>query len=211
MENQTKSNQTVSPGKPATHPLLNDPGSWKNKKFIHQAYNLSIMQIAGIVLLLIGMLTLITIGIYECSANGGQSVSSLIAIGFFIIMLGILFVFPDMIKSGKTDETSTMRVVTYMIVSVFVFMCVKLGWDCKTFKDFQIDRTWAYILGIALGSKAAQTFGEGKTVDPGVGIPAGQSPNPGLNPGPSTQSGGLIHGATDFSVSPPSTRPSNIK
>lgn len=88
------------------------------------------------------------------------------AVGLFFILLGMALVFPDMLQDD-TKSISTMRVVVFMIVSVFVIIAVKLGWQSANFDDFRIDRTWVYILGLALGSKVFQSFSEGMA-DPGT-------------------------------------------
>lgn len=112
-------------------------------------------------MVMLGVLTLLIIAIAAfLSESPDGKMSSLIAIGFFFIMLGLAFFYPDMLRSETKDTISTMRVVVYMIVSVFVFLSVKIGWSAEGFRDFVLDRTWAWILAITLGSKAIQSLGE---------------------------------------------------
>jgi len=47
-----------------------------------------------------------------------------------------------------------------MIVSVFVFLCVKQFWQLDNVSDFKLDSTWGYVITAALGSKAVQSIGE---------------------------------------------------
>jgi hypothetical protein len=75
-------------------------------------------------------------------------------------MISMALLFPDMLKGADKSTTSTMRVAVFMIVSVFVVLCVKVYWSCDAIEKFRLDRTWAYVLGVALGSKAVQSFGE---------------------------------------------------
>ena len=53
-----------------------------------------------------------------------------------------------------------MRVVVVAVTMVFSVIHLKIGWNAGSFKDFQIDQTWAYILVLAFGSKVFQKFGE---------------------------------------------------
>ena len=53
-----------------------------------------------------------------------------------------------------------MRIIVFVVVMVFAIVHLRIGWTAGTFKDFQIDQTWVYILGLAFGSKAFQRFTE---------------------------------------------------
>lgn len=86
------------------------------------------------------------------------------AVSFLLIMLGMCFYFPTLLEESA-GQVSTMRVAVLAVVMVFAFLYVKIGWNAGTFEEFTIDRTWVYILGIALGSKAIQRFGEDETTD----------------------------------------------
>lgn len=81
------------------------------------------------------------------------------ACSFFFIMLGVAFCFPEMLQD-ETKALSTMRVVVFMVVSVFCIITVKLGWTMSSFEQFTIDKAWIYILGLAFGSKVFQSFSE---------------------------------------------------
>jgi hypothetical protein len=74
-------------------------------------------------------------------------------------MIGMCFYFPSLLEESK-GEVSTMRVVVFAVVMVFVFIYVKIGWNAGLFEEFKIDSTWVYILGLAFGSKAIQKFAE---------------------------------------------------
>jgi hypothetical protein len=180
------------------------------RKLINQPSPLSFSQIFGAFLLAIGTLTLLIMVVIQWFSTqpGEKDNSALIAMGFFLIMLGIAFFFPDMLKSGKNDITSTMRVATYMIVSVFVFLVVKVGWNCTSMNNFTLDKTWAYLVGIALGSKALQSFSENgifNSKDAGV---ASQPINT-----PLAASGDLsvpLHPQTNINTPPPNNAPNYI-
>lgn len=128
-----------------------------SRKLINQYNRIAILQIIGACLLLGGIATLLFTAFYEQLID--EITGSIPAIGFLIIMLGIALLFPDMLR-GSTKSISSMRVAVLMVVSVFVVMVIKAGWNSTSLKDIEIDNTWAYIIGIALGSKAAQTVVE---------------------------------------------------
>jgi hypothetical protein len=73
-----------------------------------------------------------------------------------------------MIQDGTLTEdgkpsTSTMRVVVLFVVSMFLVLTVKAGWHANALSELQIDQSWAWILGVVLGGKAVQSFGENST------------------------------------------------
>jgi hypothetical protein len=71
-------------------------------------------------------------------------------------MMGIVLLFPDMLKDGD-KSLSTMRVAVFMIVSVFSILCIKSFWDAGIQK---LDGSWAAVIIAALGGKAIQSLGE---------------------------------------------------
>lgn len=109
-----------------------------------------------IVLGVVGFVTAVVLELIPVTAD--YTPGALPAVSFFLIMLGMAFVFPDMLQDG--NNLSTMRVIVYMVVSVFVIVAVKIGWEAENFDDFKMDRTWVYILGLAFGSKVFQSFSE---------------------------------------------------
>ena len=84
---------------------------------------------------------------------------SMPAISMFVLMLSMIFYFPDLLED-QNGGISTMRVVVLMTVSVFVITTVKLGWSVSSLLEFRIDKSWIYILGLAFGAKAVQRFAE---------------------------------------------------
>ena len=81
---------------------------------------------------------------------------------FVFLLLGSAFVLPGLLREKSNDDQSysTMRFVVLAIVLVFSAITIKIGWQTSSFEDFKIDSTWVYILGLAFGSKVAQTFNE---------------------------------------------------
>ncbi len=127
------------------------------RKFAPHGGKLTILQIIGIILIFLGIVFVGIASIYYNKEIGNMG--SMAAFGFFQLMLGMTFFFPDLLKGGE-NQISSMRVVIYMVVSVFVIITVKIGWGIKDLKNFDIPDSWVYILGIALGGKTIQSFSE---------------------------------------------------
>ena len=96
--------------------------------------------------------------------KNAESIDSgeVVAVSMLFIMLGLAFFLPQLLAVSNGQDYSTMRVVVFIIVAVFVITAVKIGWNAETFDDFTIDRSWLYILGLAFGSKVFQSFAEEK-------------------------------------------------
>ncbi len=123
----------------------------------------TVLQMVGIVVLCIGVMIFIGICFASFLGRDISKENYVAAFAFFMIMLSMAFIFPNMLKGGKNDTTSTMRVSVYMIISVFVFLCVKYGWGVNSFGEMQLDDNWTYIIIAALGGKAAQSFSENRS------------------------------------------------
>ena len=83
-----------------------------------------------------------------------------VAFGFFLIMLGMPFFFPDLLQGS--NGSTPMRIVVFMIVSVFAIITIKLGWSIERLSEFSIDKSWIYIIIAALGGQVTQDFIERK-------------------------------------------------
>jgi hypothetical protein len=116
-------------------------------------------QTFGKGIIYIGVAGLIIAVIMSFTIYSGIDKGAVPAVSFLLIMIGMCFCFPTLLEESP-GQVSTMRVVVFSVVMVFVLVYVKIGWNAGTFDEFTIDRTWVYILGIALGSKAIQRFGE---------------------------------------------------
>ena len=116
-----------------------------------------------------------------------QPTGDLVAVLFFLIIVGLVFYFPKLIydagdpiqppagggggqsNAGQSQTTnpvaptqapapSTMRVAVLIIVSVFALLALKNGWNQTEIPE--LDSHWMWLLGVALGAKAAQSFAE---------------------------------------------------
>lgn len=158
----------------------------KQRRFINQPQKMTISQIFGAIILFSGILVMSIPLLIDAFTKVSIDRSAIAAIGFLKIMLGLALFYPEMLE-GPRQAISSMRVTVYMIISVFVFLTVKIGWTVGSFADFKLDETWAYILAIALGGKAIQSLGENNWL--GKRTPPGDGPGPnaginGANPGP---------------------------
>jgi hypothetical protein len=95
-------------------------------------------------------------------AIGGTIPGEVPAISLFLVIVGLVFYLPDLLKDD-THATSTMRVVVLMITSVFVILTLKAGWTTNNLSDLKIDSSWAWVLAAALGGKVLQSFSESWT------------------------------------------------
>lgn len=114
---------------------------------------------AGKYLITAGVAGLILAAILSFTIYSGVDKGAIPAVSFLFVMIGMCFYFPSLLEESK-GEVSTMRVVVFAVVMVFVFIYVKIGWNAGLFEEFKIDSTWVYILGLAFGSKAIQKFAE---------------------------------------------------
>jgi hypothetical protein len=114
---------------------------------------------AGRYLIIAGVAGLIIASILSFTIYSGIDRGAVPAVSFLFIMIGMCFYFPSLLEETN-GEISTMRVIVFAVVMVFVFIYVKIGWNAGTFEEFTIDDKWVYILGIAFGSKAVQKFAE---------------------------------------------------
>lgn len=168
-------------------------------RLLDQSTAITVTQIIGGILLVISIIILIFLGIHIFwEQDEKKDYSALASVGFFLMLLGMAFYFPDMLKDETKGSISTMRVIIFMIVSVFVLLAVKAGWSAKSIKDLELDATWGYILLAALGSKAVQSLGESYVHAKYGKIP----PNP---TGPENQEPPVVFNP------PPQHRPDNIR
>lgn len=113
-------------------------------------------------LILLGAIGFMVAALLSFTDYSGLDEGALPAASFFLILIGMVFHFPTLLQEAK-GEISTMRVIVFAVVMVFCVIHLKIGWNAGTFKDFNIDQTWIYILGLAFGSKVFQKFGEDET------------------------------------------------
>jgi hypothetical protein len=81
------------------------------------------------------------------------------AVSMFLLLIGLVFWFPDLVKDGGGGNSS-MRVAVLMIVSLFLILTLKAGWEATKLDELKIDPSWAWVLGVAFGAKMGQSFAE---------------------------------------------------
>lgn len=117
----------------------------------------SVLQIFGFLLILLGVISLII-----SSFQHGYTIPPIIAVSFFITMLGFSFAFPSLLESN--DGLSTMRIVVFMVTNVICMLLLKIGWadGIKDLKSIGLDQYWMGVIAFVFGAKATQSFFESK-------------------------------------------------
>lgn len=82
-----------------------------------------------------------------------------IAVNFFIVMLGMCFAFPSLLKGGD-DNLSTMRIVVFMMINVICMLMLKNGWGVEDLSKIGIDANWMGIIAFVFGAKVVQSYFE---------------------------------------------------
>lgn len=118
------------------------------------------LRIFGKFLIMLGVIGFAAAVIISFTPYSGMDHGALPAASFLIIMLGLAFAFPSLLKDAAGGGLSTMRIVVFAVVLLFCTIYLKIGWSVSKYEDFTIDQRWIYILGLAFGSKAFQRFGE---------------------------------------------------
>jgi hypothetical protein len=83
------------------------------------------------------------------------------ALAVLLVLIGIPMAWPVLLTDG--EAFSSMRLVLYVLCSVFTLMLVKTGWTAETMGDIKVDPWWGTLLSSALISKAAQSFSENRS------------------------------------------------
>lgn len=109
-----------------------------------------------IVLGVLGFVITSVLSVWDVAA---PNLGTIPASSILMIMIGMSFAWPSLLEESA-GQISTMRVIVFCVVLVFVTIEMKIGWSAGRFEDFTIDRAWVYILGLAFGAKAAQRYGE---------------------------------------------------
>jgi hypothetical protein len=87
-----------------------------------------------------------------------KPIGDVIAIAFFVTMLGLSMAVPSLLEGN--EGLSTMRIVVFMMVNVICFLLIKIGWDAKSLTDIGLDQYWMGIIAFIFGAKATQSFFE---------------------------------------------------
>jgi hypothetical protein len=188
---------------------------FKSKRLIdYEETRVPVFQLFGYTLILIGVLYLVYKIVFPIKLGNSPINGDKMAMTFFIIMLGISFAFPSMLKD-QNKGLSTMRIAVFMIINVFVILCIKIGWNCGSLKEFVIDKTWGYIIGAALGSKAIQSLGEnnilGKSADPVNDSKENTGPHSSNTDSSNTNNEVPLHDPKTINRPPSVTPPNHIK
>jgi hypothetical protein len=118
----------------------------------------------GLFLIVLGTLGFVVAVIMSFTSYSGVDQGALPAASFLGILIGIAFAFPSLLQDTK-GGMSTMRITVFAVVLLFCVIYIKIGWTITKFEQLTIDQRWVYILGLALGSKAFQRFGENEADD----------------------------------------------
>jgi hypothetical protein len=122
---------------------------------------LTALRFIGFCLMAIGVLSLMI-----CSFNTGATVANVIAVSFFITMLGFSLAFPSLLEGS--EGLSTMRIVVFMMTNVICMLMLKIGWtsSIQSLEDIGIDQYWVGIIAFTFGAKATQSFFESRLAVP---------------------------------------------
>ena len=130
-------------------------------------------QIFGYTMIFTGVLAIIFFGFGDNS--------SLIAISFFIIMLGVALAFPKLLEGN--DGLSTMRIVVFMMTNVICLLLLKIGWGAHSLKEIELDEWWMGVIAFVFGAKATQSYFDNKFGTPKTPTEkTGEAVNPDQDP-----------------------------
>ncbi|MCI4443907.1 MAG: hypothetical protein JHC39_10455 [Lentimicrobium sp.] len=123
----------------------------KTKKLISAKEDkVSYMQIFGFKLIILGIIGIIVAAFIDKSA--------IVAISFFVIMLGVAFAFPTLLEGN--EGLSTMRIVVFMMINVICILLLKFGWGKNSLIDIGLDGWWMGVIAFTFGAKATQAYFE---------------------------------------------------
>jgi hypothetical protein len=132
---------------------------------------ISILQMIGFSLMLLGVLGLITCSLIDIKSH--TVVPSVISISFFITMLGFSFAFPSLLEGN--DGLSTMRIIVFMVTNVICMLLLKIGWNCSDLTSIGLNQYWMGVIAFVFGAKATQSFFESKMAVPQETIKQGMA------------------------------------
>lgn len=126
--------------------------------------SLTILQIAGFILLLLGVISLIISSFFKPDIY--PSIPSIISISFFVTMLGFSFAFPSLLEGN--EGLSTMRIVVFMITNVICMLLLKIGWanGIASLEQIGLNQYWMGVIAFVFGAKATQSFFESRMAIP---------------------------------------------
>ena len=120
---------------------------------------ISILQIIGFIQLQLGIISLMICAFFSDSSL----TPSVIAVSFFVIMIGYSFAFPSLLEGNQ--GLSTMRIIVFMVTNVICMLLLKIGWAVACLTDIGLDEYWMGVIAFVFGAKATQSFFESKMAD----------------------------------------------
>ncbi len=150
------------------NPLINN---WFNRHLLKRKLiesgesRISITQIVGFVLAVVGLLYLFIRFMRLFSGRELKMSGTEIAVSFFIIMLGFAMAFPSLLRD-QNKGVSTLRIVVFMITNVICLLFLKIGWEAENLTSIGVDQYWVAIIAFVFGAKAVQSFFESKMAVP---------------------------------------------
>lgn len=125
----------------------------KKNKFLQEGEDrITALRIIGFVLVILGILTFCIAAMMDEGA--------IVAVAFFITMLGFAFALPKLLEGN--DGLSTMRIVVFMMINVICLLLLKIGWGKNSLKEIGLDEWWMGVIAFVFGAKATQTYFENK-------------------------------------------------
>lgn len=118
-----------------------------------------VVQGLGIGSLFLGLGGMAAVGV--AAAIGHETSGAVPGSCLVLLMVGLALAKPELIQDDA-QQTSTMRVVVLGIVTLFMLVTTKAAWSASDLQHLILDRSWAWVLGAALGGKALQSFSESR-------------------------------------------------
>lgn len=140
-----------------------------NRKLVQEKTEVTHLQRLGFLLIAIGLFFLLydmflRSHIADTTAPSNASAAPTMAVLFFIIMLGVAFAFPSLLRGN--EGISTMRIVVFMMANVICMLLIKFGWENNNLKDIGMNEWWMGVIAFVFGAKATQSFFESRMAVP---------------------------------------------
>ncbi len=156
------------------------PNEWFKRNFSQRKFitnrnenKISYLQFIGLLLIGGGIvyMTLFRLLYHISSAEG-------MAISFFMITLGVSFVFPSLLQD-QNKGLSTMRITVFMMTNIICMLLLKIGWSDKinSLKDIGLDQWWMGVIAFIFGAKATQSYFENKMWEKQNNVSNNATPN----------------------------------
>jgi hypothetical protein len=119
---------------------------------------LTVLQFIGFCVLILGVIGIVLTSLFMSP----EEAPSVIAVTFFVTMLGFAFAFPTLLEGN--EGLSTMRIIVFMITNIICMLLLKIGWapGVHSLKEIGLDQYWMGVIAFVFGAKATQSFFESK-------------------------------------------------